>query len=234
MMHKLETAIRTSKRKLVGYKASGSEDAYTDESIRLRRLREEYKSFGGKSGLKEHAELLTVKEFGRKEAAQASGRYKSVASAAEKMYDVGSERENIDAYRRDEPLRRQIREEYPRKIDKGQQRKHFEGTNEYKNYSESFAVKGEYGPSRITISEREIEDLVNEYAGSGVLHSKLQGTAWNGVEVITQNDRIIGVCVNNQSGAEAETSVFKIHWSKKRGYHVVPDYPSKKGAKDKK
>lgn len=45
MMCKLETAIRTSKRKLVGYKASGSEDAYTDESIRLRRLREEYKSF---------------------------------------------------------------------------------------------------------------------------------------------------------------------------------------------
>lgn len=39
-----------------------------------------------------------------------------------------------------------------------------------------------------------------------------------------------GVAVNDMTGKEAETTVFKIHYSK-NGIHIVPDYPSKKKVK---
>ena len=43
------------------------------------------------------------------------------------------------------------------------------------------------------------------------------------------NNEIIGTVVNNLKDKEAETTVFKIHYSEKYGTHIVPDYPSKKG-----
>ena len=56
---------------------------------------------------------------------------------------------------------------------------------------------------------------------------------WLETEIITIHPEKVGVAVNNKTGAEADTTVFKIHYGK-RGTHVVPDYPSKKGAKNRK
>lgn len=46
-------------------------------------------------------------------------------------------------------------------------------------------------------------------------------------EIILTNDKPIGYVVNNLNGVTQETSVFKIHYSKK-GIHIVSDYLSKK------
>ena len=51
-------------------------------------------------------------------------------------------------------------------------------------------------------------------------------------EVIIDNDKIVGVVVDNRNGNSAPTSVFKIHYAKD-GIHISPDYPSKKKRRTK-
>ena len=118
--------------------------------------------------------------------------------------------------------------EFPKSIRIGQQRKHQKGTHEYKQYVKIFKEKGEYGPSRITISNNEIEQMIYKYAGTGKI--RIKNGKWLNYEMITTNDKIVGVVVNNLTGEEVLTTTFKIHYSK-NGVHIVPDYPSKKGNK---
>lgn len=94
----------------------------------------------------------------------------------------------------------------------------------------NIAKQSKYPPSRLTISEEECAELVKRYAGTGELsynpnwrHSKDKNIS----ELITSNGSTVGVVVNNRTGEEVETAVFKIHYGAK-GAHIVPDYPSKK------
>lgn len=52
MQRKLETAIRDTKRRMVGYKAAGLTDDHATASIRLRRLMSEYKQFSEAANLR--------------------------------------------------------------------------------------------------------------------------------------------------------------------------------------
>ena len=79
----------------------------------------------------------------------------------------------------------------------------------------------------MTISDEELQRLVDEFKGTGRIKINKRGE-WDSIETIVKNDRIVGVVVNNLTGDEAPTSVFKIHYGK-NGIHIVPDYPSKKG-----
>ncbi|MNO23029.1 Phage minor capsid protein 2 [compost metagenome] len=125
-----------------------------------------------------------------------------------------------------EETRKLIRsDQQPKDVLRGQQNKHIPGTHEYNQYVDKLKAKDQYGPSRLTISQDEIADLVKRYSGSGEIGFTNKGE-WNRKETIIVNDRIIGVAINNITGAEVETSVFKIHYGKK-GVHIVPDYPSK-------
>ncbi|MPN40007.1 hypothetical protein SDC9_187542 [bioreactor metagenome] len=67
--------------------------------------------------------------------------------------------------------------------------------------------------------------LIKSHSGQGKINIK--NGKWDNKEVITANDKIVGIVVNNLTGKEAETTVFKIHYGK-NGIHIVPDYPSKK------
>ena len=96
----------------------------------------------------------------------------------------------------------------------------------YEARKKSLEEKGQFGPSYITVSNEEIQSLVNEFSGTGIIKYNSQGN-WDSKEIITTNDKIIGVVVDNRNGNSAETSVFKIHYDKD-GMHIVPDYPSKK------
>ena len=78
----------------------------------------------------------------------------------------------------------------------------------------------------LTISDEEILELVHKYSGKGKIRVDRSGK-WDNKEIIITNDKIIGIVVNNKNGKTAETSVFKIHYSN-RGFHIVPDYPSKR------
>lgn len=102
------------------------------------------------------------------------------------------------------------------------QDKHVVGTNSYKNLSETKA----YPPSYLTISNEKVTKLVEEYAGKGINLYDSHGN-WTHTEIVVTNNENIGFVINNLNGETQETSVFKIHYSKK-GVHIVPDYMKKK------
>lgn len=106
------------------------------------------------------------------------------------------------------------------------QETHKIGTPQYEVRKKELEAKGEYGPSYITISDDEILELVKKYSGKGKIKYNRQ-KEWDGKESILTNKKIVGVVIDNRNGRSAETSVFKIHYAK-NGFHIVPDYPSKK------
>lgn len=123
-------------------------------------------------------------------------------------------------------IREFIRSEaQPKNIDKGNQDKHIEGTNNYKQKVVGLRSKGQYGPSRIALNLIEIQQLIDKFVGTGEIRTRRSGE-WNHQETIYNNDKIVGSVVNNLNGKEVTTSVFKIHYSK-RGTHIVPHYPKK-------
>lgn len=114
----------------------------------------------------------------------------------------------------------------PKNIHEGRQNKHIIGTNEYEQYSNNLNKKGEYGPSYLTIDNIKIQELINEYSGSGEIGFNKNGV-WDKKELILNNDELIGMVIDNRNGNSAGTTVFKIYYNEK-GVHIVPDYPSKK------
>ena len=234
MQRKFERTTRKQKRRVLTAEASGDKEALSVAQTRLQRLRQEYSRFSKAAGLRTENERLHTAGFGRSSAASAVAGYKRVEKLANSMYDIGSTEKNVDAWLRDKPIRDKILagKEYPATIESGQQRKHVPGTLEYSQYMAHYTKIGEFGPSRLTITEADAQALVYKYRGTGILPRGKAGN-WLETEIITIHPEKVGVAVNNKTGAEADTTVFKIHYGK-RGTHVVPDYPSKKGAKNRK
>lgn len=83
----------------------------------------------------------------------------------------------------------------------------------------SMKAKGLFGSSYLTISAEEAQELINKYAGTGILEFDHKGN-WTNKEII-QVDRDIGVHVSLSTGIETPSNCFKIHYSKS-GTHIVP------------
>ena len=99
------------------------------------------------------------------------------------------------------------------------------------NINKRFAqlkAKGEYGPSRLMITQDQVQGLINKYCATGKLfYSNKKGRFLNLQELILDNTTVVGEVVNNKTGEAVKTAIFKIHYGNK-GAHIVPDYPSKK------
>lgn len=145
-------------------------------------------------------------------------------------YDKIEKRKTTGLVAQDDAVVRNIRENIIPKqnIDRivDRQQVHRIGTKMYEQRKSDLKSKGQYGPSYITVSDKEILELVKEYSGKGEIKYNRNGQ-WNQQETIVTNDKLVGVVFNNQTGKSAETSVFKIHYAKD-GIHIVPDYPSKR------
>lgn len=227
----VERAIRRQKNRILVDESAEDADKLQYDQIRLTRLNQEYRRFSKAVGLPTQRERAQVAGFGPKQAAQATATSKSIEKLANSMYNTGSSRKNVDAWLRDRPMREMINSgSVPLEILTGQQRKHIPGTLEYNQYVAKLSKSGQYGPSRLTISEADAQALVDKYHGTGILERNGKTGEWRNVEIITVHPDSVGIAVDNRTGAEADTMVFKIHYGK-RGTHIVPDYPSKKGAK---
>lgn len=230
---KLERAIRKQRKRILVSEATGDEKQLSIDRTNLVRLEDEYIRFSKAAGLRLERERMNVVKFGPKQATAAEKSYADIANQANSMYDIGSTDANVTAFLRDQPIRRKIGgEEYPLTLHQGRQNKHIPGTHEFTQYAKTLSVKGQFGPSCVTVGEETVRALVKQYHGTGILLRSKDG-AWRGVERITNHPDRIGVAVNNLSGAEADTTTFTIHYSKD-GFHIVPDYPSRKGEKAKK
>lgn len=217
---------------LVDEATSDTEKLQTDQ-IKLQMIQQKYARFSKSAKLRTQGERAEASGFGWKQAKEADSKYKSVVKAANSMYDIGSEAENVKAYMRDLPMRKRIQSgEFPLNIHMGRQNKHIEGTKEYAQYVERMHRDGRHGPSHITISADDAHALVDAYKGTGILQRDRHGQ-WRNSELVTVHPDKIGIAVNDRTGTETDTPVFCIHYSKD-SVHISPDYPSKKGAQCKK
>lgn len=248
----MERRIRATKRELAGYDEGAKSDdeqirnamraEFDKTSVKLKQQEARLQDFVKQTGLDRQREREQVPaynkggkvvSFGRSQAQKAVQANRAVAKAADTMYNLGSEEANIKAYLRDKPLRDRIQSSTVNKtIEPGQFNKHVPGTLEYTQYVTKLEKAGQHGPSRLTITQEQAQNLIDKYHGTGIL-SRTEDGRWRNEEVITAHPDGIGIVVNNLTGAEAPTSVFKIKYRPK-GTHVIPDYPSKKGAKGRK
>ena len=74
--------------------------------------------------------------------------------------------------------------------------------------------------SELTADPQELYDL---YSGNGVFLRKRNGE-WQNTETFKHTD-VIGIYKNERSGKVQETKRGKIHYSKKKGWHIVPATP---------
>lgn len=124
-----------------------------------------------------------------------------------KYTDISKWEELKLAYK-DKGLQEKIRRDYNLTVLEGKQGKHIIGHN---NYIE--------GRSYITIPINEVQDFVHRYAGTGSIDRDAKGI-WKNTETV-ETEKIIGVDVDNRTGQQTETNMFKIHYAKKR-VHIVP------------
>ncbi len=158
--------------------------------------------------------------------------YSALAKKADSMYNTGSEAGNVDAYIRDLPIRHKIQNEYSHEMNVGRQNGHYAGTNEHEMYVQKQQRQGLYGPSVVTATPDELKELFNQYSGTGILERVCETPAWDEKETITFSNKPIGYTVNTKTGEKIETTCFTIHYSHKKGWHIVPTYADMKGAKD--
>ena len=106
------------------------------------------------------------------------------------------------------------------------QDKHYPGTKLYND-----AIKEGKYPSYFTVSREELKELILKYAQTGI-NQYTTSQEWQSREIILDCDKVIGYAVNRNTGAKVETKYFKIHYSKKKGFHAVPEFPSKGALKE--
>lgn len=109
---------------------------------------------------------------------------------------------------RDSVLQERIRNSYNLTINPEKQGRHIKDSTDYKQ-----------GRSYLTVSNEEIQRLVNTYAGHGEIQRYKSG-AFQHKELV-EVDHNIGVNINNVTGEQTSTNRFYIHYSK-TGTHIVP------------
>lgn len=117
-------------------------------------------------------------------------------------------------------LKEKIRSgEFPLKVNIGQQRKHIEGTHEYKTYLAERLRKGKTPQGKLTISEDKIWEIIHEYHSTGTV-TVAGGKSGNTkiVEYVTVNMNV-GQCY--QDNLYNDSKRIAIHYSKK-GEHIFP------------
>lgn len=204
---RLEAAMRKSKREILAYDKAGLKDDFRNVSIKLQQQRKEYNNFAKATGMKKQNARHQVDGFGKSISQKSVQPYKQVEKQANKLYNLGSSKDNIKAYLRDKTIRDKI-QSLDKNIHIGKQGKHIKGHN---NYIE--------GRSYLTISIDEMQVLINKYSGTGILDKDRSGNFKN-KELIIYNKNI-GANINNITKEETKTNRFYIHYSK-GGTHIVP------------
>lgn len=134
---------------------------------------------------------------------------RSFASFQKMKYNEPEKWTALQQAYKDQPIRDRIRSgEQPLTILPDKQGKHIRG---HKNYIE--------GRSYLTITQEDVQKLVQQYAGTGELRRDKSGR-WTNKEFVTAK-QVIGMWVNQNTGEERQTHRFAIHYAKK-GTHIVP------------
>lgn len=214
----LEREIRKAKRKVEGFTDPANvKKAKAD----LRKAQKELKDFIEQTNAAEGTTVLK-RDYGKETSYGAAELTETEKNAIIKQEE--EQRKIAEEIRR---IREEVIPNMP--TDKLVQRQniHRVGTKMYEDRKAALSAIDQHGPPYLTISDEEVLNLVNQYKGTGEIKLGKRNGKWDNEETILTNNAVVGVAVNNLNGKTAETTVFRIHYSK-NGIHIVPDYPSKK------
>lgn len=205
----LERAMRRQKRRILTDEATGDAEKLQTDQIKLRILHNEYEHFSDAANLRTQYERAENFGFGHKQAGEADKEYRAIAKKANSMYDTGSEVDNVKAYMRDLPIRKEIRA-HPEwlVINAEKQARHQKGKDGYIP-----------GRSYVTVDDAELQSIVDRHAATGEIQRSVKGMFMN-KEIVTV-DHLIGVSINPKTLEETPTNRAYIHYSK-TGAHIVP------------
>ncbi len=206
----LERKIRIEKQKIIVAEQTGDNFMLEKASVKLKQRREELKKFLTDNNLMQDSSREFTYGFNRSMSQKAINTSRSVENKANKMYNLGSTENNVKEYFRDVPVREKIQSDYD--LNKYVESKWEKHNPENKNY-DGIA-------SQVIIPKEETIKLIQKYAGTGLLERNRKTGAWLGKEVVS-TDKVIGK-VLDINGNWVETKTFKIHYSEKKGVHIVP------------
>lgn len=182
--------------------------------VRLQRQRQLYKDFNRAGKLCPANVNTSVYRYSKSKASKKVWANKKAQKRANILYDLGSDKLNLDIYLKDKKLRKDIRNDFNLNINQGRQDKHIQFTNNYKQE----LAQGRY--KSYLLKGVDPQDLINKYAGTGIFQRSRKGK-WKNKELIS-GDEFIGVNIDNITNELKYTNKFYIHYSKKEGTHIIP------------
>lgn len=180
-----------------------------DERARMELLKKKEKF---KSSDKE--QFKKYQEVAKKETPKSFAEFQNLKYTNHKKYDA------LKRTYRDGKLKRSIRENYNLSINRGKQDKHIKTANNYKQE----LAKG--NRKSYLLDDVDPQRLVERYAGTGEIRRNPNGK-WIEKQFF-ESEKPIGYFVNQDTGEESLTNRFAIHYSKKKGTHIVPVKPLEK------
>lgn len=158
--------MRKEKLSLLVAKDLKQEDEFIKNSLKLQRLRDEYKQFSKAAGLATQNERHQLLGFDR--------------SIAQQAVQKGKEREALEMQ-----IRNILKSDKTNKtVNPEKQKPHMLNSKEYSQ-----------GKSVVTLSIPEIQDLVDKYHGTGKIIFSDKGE-FNNKEIIYRGDDYVGYTVN--------------------------------------
>ncbi|WP_236786817.1 phage minor capsid protein [Anaerococcus ihuae] len=197
----IEKTIIKYKHRVMMYDKVGDRENKLTAQVRLQRQRQTYKEFNRAGKL----HPISVYGYNRSKTSKEVWANRKAQKKANILYDLGSDKKNLDIYLKDRPLRKYIKEN--KNFDKlkvGKQKNHLNNMENIKNKSQF----------KNTIEE--IETVFKENRGSGefIRRDKSQLTE------LIEDIRLDGYNINRE-GDVVSTNRAIIHYSK-NGYHIVP------------
>lgn len=114
--------------------------------------------------------------------------------------------------------------EIPLKLNKGQQRKHIEGTHEYKTYLAQRQKTGKTPQNIVIIDEKELDSILQKYAAAGDVDARKNPDGHYKIVEYVDTDIIVGQYFKNDQYHNSNRVA--IHYSS-RGEHIFPVPPKK-------
>lgn len=214
----IERTIRKYKHRVMMYDKVGDRENKLIAQVRLQRQRQLYKDFNRAGKLRPTSVNTSVYGYNRSKASKEVWANRKAQKKANELYNLGSDKLNLDIYLKDEKLRKAIRSDYNLTINPGRQDKHIQGTN---NYNQELK-QGRY--KSYLLEGVDPQQLVDKYAGTGELRRVEKIGKWINKEFI-EADENIGYWVYEETGKGHITNRFTISYSKEKGTHIVPARP---------
>ena len=205
----LERRVRVEKQKIIMAEENNDKIMLEKASTKLKERRADLKKFLEQNNLMQDSSREFTYGFNRSMSQKALNTSRNVENKANMMYNLGSTENNVKEYFRDAPIREKIQNDFNLDLyPDSKWNKHDPNSKNYDGVS-----------SQITITRKETVDLIKKYAGTGTIERNNSG-GWRNQETIV-SDVVVGK-VLDLDNKWVDTKAFKIHYSEKKGVHIVP------------